>query len=546
MKRKLRRPTGGKGNKLKVLMQKAYLDICSHLLLPNAPFNKIPSVALFGRKLGIQAIDAAVLVLILYDRGKIERAKLVELTRNFRSKDELEESLDRLRGMLYIRPNSHIKHGTMVQLYMEFRQAFESGDLNRVLRLRPSGSNGLLSYAARIAHMGPYEQDEWEIFLDRLFEGQDQEHVFLKYMDDLEYFETLHGTLLLMVAKNHYYFDTATSIRDLKEVVRYSDGDLRELSVEILRSEWKPISEGLVEVHEGAFLFSAPGLKLTELGIQTWFPDLDFGVSEGELGLASPFHPYKGDLKNLSFPDSLRHQLSPIEQLLVPGVYEQYVAQSSAHHKGLLVLLHGKPGTGKTAWCENMLAATKRPMLAIQASKVISKWVGESSTQIRKIFDKYHAHVRQHQTYPIILLNEADQILGKRIEISSSADTEYNAITASILEELEGILMRGGIVLATTNTMSHLDEAFYRRFTDRIEFNGLTSIEQIALWQNAFPELSKGAAEYLFEHLGAMEPGWIQNIIAQYHRHVFLNGPAASTLSLLLEFGIQFQAHKAA
>jgi hypothetical protein len=24
------------------------------------------------------------------------------------------------------------------------------------------------------------------------------------------------------------------------------------------------------------------------------------------------------------------------------------------------------------------------------------------------------------------------------------------------------------------------------------------------LWQNAFPELSKGAAEYLFEHLGAM------------------------------------------
>ena len=93
MKRKLRRPTGGKGNKLKVLMQKAYLDICSHLLLPNAPFNKIPSVALFGRKLGIQAIDAAVLVLILYDRGKIERAKLVELTRNFRSKDELEESL---------------------------------------------------------------------------------------------------------------------------------------------------------------------------------------------------------------------------------------------------------------------------------------------------------------------------------------------------------------------------------------------------------------------------------------------------------------------
>gem|GEM_PF-2585686 len=535
-----------KGNKLKALMQKAYLAICSNLLLPEIKFQKIRPVALFGRKLGLRPIDAAVLVLILNDHGKIERTKLVELTSNIMSKDDLDESLARLRAMLFIRPNSHLKHGELIHLYLEFRQAFNSGDINRILRLRPSGSNGILSYAARIAHMGPYETDEWEVFLDRLFEGQDQDHVFLKYMDDLEYFDTLQGTVLLMIAKNHYFYDTSTSIRELKEVVRYSDSDLKELSVEILRSEWKPMREGLVEVHEGSFLFSAPGLKLTELGIQTWFPDLDFEMSEGDLGLATPFHPFKGELKNLRFSESLMRQLSPIEKILAPGVYEQYIVQARAHHKGLLVLLHGKPGTGKTAWCENILAETKRPMLTIQASKVISKWVGESSSQIRKIFDKYHSYVRHHKTYPVLLLNEADQVLGKRIDISSSADTEYNAITASILEELEGILMRGGIVLATTNTMSHLDEAFYRRFTDRIEFTGLSSVEQISLWQNAFPELSKSEAGFLFEQLGPMEPGWIQNIISQYHRQVFLNGNSGPTLSILLELGSLYGSNEAA
>jgi hypothetical protein len=527
----------GKVNKLKILSQKAYLAIISNLLLPEIKFHKIRPVALFGRKLGVNPIDAAVLVLILNDRGKVVRTKLVELTSNIMSIDELDESLARLRAMLYIRQNSQVKYNELIQLYTEFRQAFDSGDVDRILRLRPSGSNGMLSYAARIAHMGPYETDEWEVFLDRLFEGQDQDHVFLKYMDDLEYFDTLQGTVLLMIAKNHYFYDTSTSIRELKEVVRYSDSDLRELSVEILRSEWKPMREGLVEVHEGSFLFSAPGLKLTELGIQTWFPDLDFEMSEGDLGLATPFHPFKGELKNLRFSESLMRQLSPIEKILSPGVYEQYIVQARAHHKGLLVLLHGKPGTGKTAWCENILAETKRPMLTIEASKVISKWVGESSSQIRKIFDKYHAYVRHHKTYPVLLLNEADQVLGKRNDPTNSTDSEFNQISGTFILELEGILTRGGLVLATTNTMSHLDEAFYRRFTDRIEFSGLSSVEQICLWQNSFPELTNGQAGFLFEQLGPMEPGWIQNIISQYHRQVFLNGNSGSTLSILLELG---------
>lgn len=546
MKRKQHRSIVKKVNKLKGYVQKAYLAICTNLLEPQVPFKQILPVAQFGRKLGICPLDAAVLVLILKEKGKIERTKLVELTQNIISKDDLEESLVRLRAMLYVRPHAHTRHGDIVCLYTEFKRAFEMGDLNQILRLRPSGSNGILAFAARIAHMGPYEHDEWEVFLDRLFEGQDEDHDFLKYMDDLEYFATLHSTMLLMIAKNHYYFDASTSISDLKEVIRYSDGDLRDLSVEILRSEWKPLLAGLVEVHEGSFMFSAPGLKLTELGIQTWFPDLDFNFTAGDIGVSSPFHPFKGELKKLRFADSLQKQLLPLEQILTPGVYERYVVDTSSYHKGILVLLHGSPGTGKTAWCEKMLIETKRPMISIQASSVISKWVGESASQIRKIFDKYHAYVRYHKTFPVILLNEADQILGNRIPITSAASQEFNTICSTILECCEGILMSGGLVLATTNTISHLDEAFYRRFTDRIEFVGLAAVEQIGLWQSAFPDLTYNEAEFLFEQLGPMEPGWIQNIIAQYHRKVFLSGAGESILKHLLELGNLVRSNKAA
>jgi len=102
-------------------------------------------------------------------------------------------------------------------------------------------------------------------------------------------------------------------------------------------------------------------------------------------------------------------------------------------------------------------------------------------------------------------------------------------------------------VLATTNTKGHLDEAFGRRFTDIIEFTGLDTKEQIGLWQALLPEvLNEYQAEYLLDVLGPMEPGYIQNIVSKYHRHLFLNRGSSAPLDLLIELGLNARGLNAA
>jgi len=513
--------------------------------MPSSDLKRIKPLAQLARWLSISPIESAVLVFVITERGKIQMSKLKELVRAHLGPDELANVLFRLRSMLFLRSYEQMRYGEIVQLHSEFMKALDAGDLGRILELRPSGSEGIMAYVARVARQAPFDPSEWEHFLNYLWTAQDTDHEFLAYIDDLELFESLQESLMLLIAMRHYYYDEATSLRMLKDVVRYSESDIRELSIEIVRGEWRPISQGFVEVVDaGGVLFSAPGLKLTSLGIETFFPDLDFDTLEGEVG-TTPFRPFVGAFKDLRFSKELTSQLSPIEELFTPGVYERYVQESTLHHKGLLVLLHGCPGSGKTAFCENLLARSKRPMLAIQ-STIMSKWVGESAQQISKVFERYHAFVRQHKSYPVILLNEADSVLGKRTDISSSADTEFNSINGRLLEELEALLNRGGLVLATTNTLSHLDEAFYRRFTDIIEFKGLSSEEQVGLWKGLLPELSMNEAEFLFEQLGPIQPGNIQNIVAQICRARFLEPNKGTTLAIALELGLRYRNQHAA
>ena len=534
-------------NLLKKQVEKSYMELCVNLLVLDVKFRKIKPLARFARMLAVELNDAATLVMIITNKGRVERKVLGQLLPWF-TDAQITESVSRLRSHLFVRGTSpNLRGDEVVQLNNEFKQAFNRGDVIKILELSPEGgSHSIMAYVARCTRQGPYETEEWDHFMDHLWTSQSEDHEFLRYIDDLTFIDTIQLSFMLLIASNHYFFNDSSNLRDLKELVRYSESDIRELSVDIVRNQWKPIAQGYVEIAEGGTLFSSPGLKLTQLGIDTFFPDLDFNDTIQGIGAASPFKPFSGDLKNLRFSDNIHQKVDSIEQLLELGVYEDFV-KSAFNHKGVLVLLHGKPGTGKTAWSENILARTRRPMLAINSSTVISKWVGESASQIRKIFDRYRAHVKHYGTYPVILLNEADQILGKRTDISSSSDTEYNAINSNLLECLEGILIDGGIVLATTNTKDHLDEAFGRRFTDIIEFTGLDTKEQIGLWQALLPEvLNEYQSEYLLDVLGPMEPGYIQNIVSKYHRHLFLNRGSSAPLDLLIELGLNARGLNAA
>ena len=126
----------------------------------------------------------------------------------------------------------------------------------------------------------------------------------------------------------------------------------------------------------------------------------------------------------------------------------------------------------------------KLPLLKIDASRILSCWVGESEQNVRRIFDDYAMLKKDLGKAPVLLLNEADQLLGSRGSGANSVDRMNNNMQNLFLEGLEKFT---GILVATTNRRDLLDEAFSRRFTYKLELPVPDKNLRIELWNNHLP-----------------------------------------------------------
>lgn len=149
------------------------------------------------------------------------------------------------------------------------------------------------------------------------------------------------------------------------------------------------------------------------------------------------------------------------------------------------MLFYGPPGTGKTLAANAIANKLKRDLATLDCSKVVDKYVGESEKNTRKIFDRYREITKKIRKYPVLLLNEADQFLHKRINASRSTDHMYNQMQNIFLEQMEKF---EGILIATTNLVGNLDSAFSRRFHHKIEFKRPGTKERFRLWQIHMPQ----------------------------------------------------------
>ncbi|KAI0972699.1 P-loop containing nucleoside triphosphate hydrolase protein [Xylaria arbuscula] len=117
--------------------------------------------------------------------------------------------------------------------------------------------------------------------------------------------------------------------------------------------------------------------------------------------------------------------------------------------KGLVILLHGTPGSGKTLTAEVAAEASKKALVVTS--------IGELH-QGSKQFEKELKKVLQYATLwqAVVLLDEADVFLEERSD--NSADR--NALVATFLKELENF---NGIVFLTTNRVNSFDKAMKSR-----------------------------------------------------------------------------------
>ena len=150
------------------------------------------------------------------------------------------------------------------------------------------------------------------------------------------------------------------------------------------------------------------------------------------------------------------------------------------------MIFYGPPGTGKTMTAYSLARSLKRQVLSFDCSKILSMYVGESEKNVRKIFDTFKELTEKTKTEPILLLNEADQFLGARSSGSGgSAEQMHNQMQNIFLEQIEGFR---GILIATTNLLENIDNAFSRRFNHKIEFKRPDRRQRSLLWEKMLPK----------------------------------------------------------
>ena len=152
---------------------------------------------------------------------------------------------------------------------------------------------------------------------------------------------------------------------------------------------------------------------------------------------------------------------------------------------GLLMLLHGPPGTGKTFASGAIARHLGKKLLITDISKLQSKWVGESEKNVQRLFTLFERIVRRVENPPVLLLNEADQFLATRMtEARDSVDQMNNSLQNIFLEGFERLR---GVMIATTNLQENMDSAFSRRFHLKLELPQPSELERLQLWQLHLP-----------------------------------------------------------
>jgi hypothetical protein len=160
-------------------------------------------------------------------------------------------------------------------------------------------------------------------------------------------------------------------------------------------------------------------------------------------------------------------------------VYEDWDFQSKGKRGlGVSALFAGLSGTGKTMAAEVLARELRLDLYRIDLSAVVSKYIGETEKNLRRVFDAAEAGG------VILLFDEADALFGKRGEVTDSHDRYANIEVSYLLGRMEAYR---GLAILTTNLKDALDAAFLRRIRFIVQFPFPGPAEREAIWRGIYP-----------------------------------------------------------
>jgi len=145
---------------------------------------------------------------------------------------------------------------------------------------------------------------------------------------------------------------------------------------------------------------------------------------------------------------------------------------------GVAALFAGPSGTGKTFAGEVLARHLDLDLYRVDLSCVVSKYVGETEKNLRRIFDAAESGGA------ILLFDEADALFGKRSEVRDSHDRYANIEVSYLLARMETYR---GLAILTTNLKDALDTAFLRRLRFIIQFPFPDTASRADIWRRVFP-----------------------------------------------------------
>ncbi|KAJ6205482.1 AAA family ATPase [Bipolaris maydis] len=142
---------------------------------------------------------------------------------------------------------------------------------------------------------------------------------------------------------------------------------------------------------------------------------------------------------------------------------------------GLIILLHGGPGTGKTFTAESMADFAKKPLYRVTCGDI-----GTNLEQVETYLESV-LHLG-HIWDCVVLLDEADVFLEER----GQQDLARNALVSVFLRILE---YYQGILVLTSNRVGTFDEAFKSRIQLTLHYDKLSLAQRRKIWRNFIQRL---------------------------------------------------------
>lgn len=137
---------------------------------------------------------------------------------------------------------------------------------------------------------------------------------------------------------------------------------------------------------------------------------------------------------------------------------------------GLIILLHGGPGTGKTFTAESVAEMAEKPLFRVTCGDI-----GTKPEEVEKYLESV-LHLGKSWGC-VVLLDEADVFLEQR----TLTDLERNALVSVFLRVLE---YYEGILILTSNRVGTFDEAFKSRIQLSLHYENLTVGQRTKIWKN--------------------------------------------------------------